>query len=93
MFSEVQVVPDIDDDTEKKESASVSVSNNDDLETKLNRSQDSILPSTKQQTVVSSGVASQTTHRQPIIHRLSQDARPLTAAEMLAHRRLLSVCR
>ena len=100
MASEIQVVPDVDEQETKLEAktksssssstSSSTSSSNQGLEAKLKRLQNTILPRPESPPIFSSATTTQTVQRQPVIRRVSHDARPLTAAEALAHRSLFA---
>ena len=101
MASEIQVVPDVDkqeikmkakakSSSSSSSSSSLSTSSNQGLEAKLKRLQNTILPRPESPPIFSSATTTQTVQRQPVIRRVSHDARPLTAAEALAHRSLFA---
>jgi len=100
LSAQAQVVPDLDIEKEgNKEPAkntmtprpsSSSSSNSEGLEPKLKMIQNAMMPRPESPPVFSTVRTTQPTQRQPVIRRVNHNARPLTAAELVAHRSLFT---
>ena len=100
LSAQAQVVPDLDIEKEgNKEPAkntmtprpsSSSSSSSEGLEPKLKMIQNAMMPRPESPPVFSTVRTTQPTQRQPVIRRVNHNARPLTAAELVAHRSLFT---
>ena len=97
------MVPDLDDEKEDKKeltkdvstpkpssTSSSSSSNSEGLEPKLKMLQNTVLPRADSPPVFSTVRTVQTAQRQPVIRHVGHNARPLTAAELVANRNLFT---
>lgn len=93
LSSEIQVVPDVSSKETKKENTktdSSSSNGGEDLDAKISRLHKAVLSRSESPPTFGRAAKPQTIRRQPVIRRVSHDARPLSSAEVLAHRNLFS---
>ena len=95
------MVPDLDDEKEDKKelpkdvstprpSSTSSSSNSEGLEPKVKMLQNTVIPRAESPPVFSTVRTVQPAQRQPVIRRVGNNARPLTAAELVTHRSLFT---